>query len=69
MSGRMSSAVERALALVRLGRNISEAARAEAVDVRSLRRAMRREGEAPRAAFSVPGPRAKRLRPAPGCTL
>lgn len=51
MAGRMSSAVERALALVRLGRNLSEAARAEGVDIRSLRRAMRREGEPPRAPF------------------
>ena len=51
MAGRISSAMERALAHVASSRNISESARVCEVDISALRRAMRRAGEAPRKTF------------------
>lgn len=50
MAGRVTPAMRRALALVAQGATISEAARAAQVDLRNLRRAMRREGMPPRRA-------------------
>ena len=62
MSGRISAAMERALLHVATSRNISESARVCGVDVASLRRAMRRNGEPPRKTFQPERPGG----PAPG---
>lgn len=49
MAGRESAAVEKAVELALVNGNISEAARAFSVAISSVRRALRRRGEPPRA--------------------
>lgn len=44
MTARQSAAMDKALRLVQRGTSASEAARAAGVDVRSVRRALRRHG-------------------------
>lgn len=60
MAGRISSAMERALAHVATSQNISESARVCGVDVSALRRAMRRNGEPPRKTFQPAQPGGQR---------
>lgn len=62
MAGKISAAMERALKLVTVkGMLLSHAAEREGVDVRSLRRAMRRSGEEPRAPGGPRGPRSSQV--------
>ena len=65
MSGRQSVAVARALALVRSGQTALEAARLEACDVRSVRRAMRAAGVPPGRPGRPPGAVNRRAEEAP----
>lgn len=54
MAGRISAPMLRALRLVEMGASVSEAARAAEVDLRALRRALRRAGVPPARAGRKP---------------
>lgn len=54
MAGRESAAVERAVAAVQAGSSVTDAARTNDCDVRSVRRALRRRGVAPLPRVSGP---------------